>query len=114
VDGRRCGAFDRNYKKKNSYLFIFTFGSRSITNSALFICLLYEYSKRFVQPVVRSVVQPAAKSKRPLAGALRGRRLGLATSSELERRSVDSGTHLTSGSLSCCYFSRIQFRLRFV
>jgi len=77
VDGRRCGAFDRNLKKKNSYLFIFTFGSRSITNSTLFICLLYEYSKRFVQPVVRSVVQPAAKCKRPLAGALRGRRLGL-------------------------------------
>jgi len=27
----------------------------------LFICLLYEYSKRFVQPVVWPVVQPAAK-----------------------------------------------------
>jgi len=42
---------------------------RSITkleNSTVFIYLLYEYSKRFVLPVVQPVVEPAAKCKRTL------------------------------------------------
>ena len=68
VDSRRCGAFDRIFKK-NSYLFIYLLPSVAYDPegwqnfnwpktiklySTLFICLfiylLYEYSKRFVQP----------------------------------------------------------------
>jgi len=74
-----CGAFDRNLKIWEflfiySFLFLFLLWSCGMTKIwsitklfktllYLFICLLHEYSKRFVQ----SVVQPAGKCRRTLS-----------------------------------------------
>jgi len=75
VDSRRCSAFDRISIKKirSLYLFLPSIAydpekrerldrSQKSTKlySTLFVHLLYEYSKRFVQPVV----EPAAKCTR--------------------------------------------------
>jgi len=68
VDSRRCGVIDRIFLKNSYLLFLPSIAYDSegsittLQNSTLFIYSLYEYSKRFIQPVV----QWAAKCKQTL------------------------------------------------